>query len=62
LIVVVAGRVSTGPVDGVVVVAGGCDVDVCPAVDVDDWAEADAAPAMTMAAATATRLNIRSAS
>jgi hypothetical protein len=61
LIVVVAGRVSTGPVDGVVV-AGGCDVDVCPAVDVDDWAEADAAPAMTMAAATATRLNIRSAS
>jgi hypothetical protein len=66
LIVVVAGRVSTGPVVGAgATVPAVCDVVVCPVlvvVDVDDWAEAAAATAITMAQAIATRFPIRSAS
>jgi len=52
--------------DVVVVSARRCVVVVlCPlvvVVDVDDWAEAAAAPAITMATAIATRFTIRSAS
>jgi hypothetical protein len=50
--------------DVVVVPAGRCAVVPCPlvVVDEDDWAEAAAAPAITMAIAIATRFTIRSAS
>jgi hypothetical protein len=66
-VVVVAGRVSTSPDDGVgggvacgvVVDPAGCCADGCPLPVVEDWAEAVAAPASAATRTKTTRFNIR---